>query len=73
MEPILYLKGTFGFKSGTKSHRPSRKHSAHYVGLLSNTEWVQNWLGRTKCINRALRTNMGCAYSVKMALVKLDP
>lgn len=71
--PILYLKGTFGSKLASKLHWPGRKHSTHYSGLLSNTEWVQNWLERTKCINRALRTNMGCAYSGKTALVKLDP
>lgn len=56
---ILCMKGTFGSKSATKLHWPSHKHSAHYAGSLSNTEWVLNWLGRTKRINRALSTNTG--------------
>lgn len=72
MAPILCLKGTSGSKSATKLHWPSHKHSAHYAGSLSNTEWVLNWLGRTKCINWALCTNTGHACSVKMTLVKLD-
>lgn len=73
MVAILRLKGTFGFKSATKLHWPSHKHPAHYAGSLSNTEWVLNWLGRTKCINGALSTNVGHACTVTMALVKLDP
>ncbi len=70
---ILCLKGTFGSKSASKLHWPSHKHSAHYAGSLSNTEWVLKRLWRTKCINQALSTSTGHACSVEMALVKLDP
>lgn len=68
--PILLLIETFGSGLTTKLHWPSHKHSAHYAGSLSNTEWVLNWLERTKHINWALCTNTGHASSLKMALVK---